>query len=363
MLSLDVYKYITSLAHIRADYLSLENIIDVDTVKSFAGSDFSIHVLTGHAECQQVLTDTTFVQPKIADAIKSVIGEHAAELGALDLFLKNNPVQMDGLAHRTTRQKFLQEYKAAQRATEPSLYALADGSFSNFIKNGSTAITKEIASRYVDDVISLILSKTYGANLDATAWAGKSSPIFEFFHAPKRLKEKGRQISELLKTLDRDPAATADQRLPVLLSYLLQGRDPLIGALAAYMHWLSEITEGERAESVAQMTSRELFWRASPVNYTGRIATRNVALPNVSIKQGDQLILVLPWANHCKESSSKNSMAFGAGSHICGGQALALSIADAWLAALRSRLPDIDWGAHKKETVIPAVFRQYKGQR
>src|SRR5215203_1011427 len=148
MLSLDVYKYITSLAHIRADYLSLENIIGVDTVKTFAGSDFSIHVLTGHAECQQVLTDTTFVQPKIADAIKNVIGEHAAELGALDLFLKNNPIQMDGLPHRTTRQKFLQEYKAAQRATEPSLYALADGSFSNFIKNGSTAITKEIASRY-----------------------------------------------------------------------------------------------------------------------------------------------------------------------------------------------------------------------
>ena len=102
---------------------------------------------------------------------------------------------------------------------------------SNFIKNGSTAITKEIASRYVDDVISLILSKTYGANLDVSVWAGESSPIFEFFHARKRLKEKGRQISELLKTLDRDPAATADQRRPVLLSYLLQGRDPLIALL------------------------------------------------------------------------------------------------------------------------------------
>lgn len=363
MLSLDVYKYITSLAHIRADYLSLENIAGVDAVKTFPGSDFTIHVLTDHAECQQVLTDATFVQPKIADAIKSVLAEHAEELGALDLFLKNNPIQMDGQTHRTIRQKFLRDYKVAQKAAEPGLYDLADRSFCNFIDNGSTAITKEVASGYVDGVIGLILSKRYGATLDAAAWSGESSSIFEFFHAPKRLKEKGRQVSDLLKTLDGNPAVTVDQQFPVLLSYLLQGRDPLIGALAAYMHWLAGLTDEERAESVAQMTSRELFWRASPVNYIGRTATRNVALPNVSVKQGDQLILVLPWANHGKESSAKNSMAFGAGSHICGGQALALSIADAWLAALRSRLPDIDWGAHKRETVIPAVFRQYKGQQ
>lgn len=361
MLSLEVYKYITSLAQTRPDFISRDDVAHVDPIKTFPGAHFSIHVLAGHTECQQVLTDAAFIQPKIADAIKNIAGDHLEELKPLELFLRNNPIQMDGAVHRATRQAFMREYRDAQRAVESLLYSLADRSLSNFIQNGSTQISKELASHYVDDVIGLILSKRYGAEIDYGAWSGEAAPIFEFFHAPKKLKEKGRQISGLLKALAGNSSATNDNQAPILLSYLLQGRDPLIGALSGYMRRLSEISDEERTASVARIRSRELFWRTSPVNYIGRTATKDVELSGVAISKEDQLILMLPWASHSKESSSRDSLAFGGGSHTCGGQALALSIADAWLAALRSRFRDIDWESEKNESVIPAVFRQYRG--
>ena len=127
------------------------------------------------------------------------------------------------------------------------------------------------------------------------------------------------------------------------------------------MHKLFEMSHEDRTESIAGMNSRELFWRTAPVNYIGRTATEDLELPGTFITAGDQLILMLPWASHARDTSLKDSLAFGAGSHICGGQALALSIADAWLAALKCRRRDIDWGSHVKEPVIPAVFRQYRG--
>lgn len=363
MLSLITYKFITALTQTRTDFLSADDISGIDPIKTFPGSDFSIHILAGHGVCQRVLSDATFIQPSIADAIKNVMGNHTSALAALDIFLRSNPIQLDGARHKSARRFFLQEYRDALRAVGDCLPSLADQAFSNFIARGSRRVTQDLATPYVDSVLGSILSTHYNLSIDASAWSGDSSSIFEFFHAPKRLQAKGFQISEILKTAAAGPSVSADdERTPVLLSYLLQGRDPLLGAFGAFMHRLTEIGDGERAQAVAQMTCRELFWRSSPVNYIGRTATRDVEISNVMIKSGDQLILMLPWANHSNERSPDNSLAFGTGPHICGGQALALSIADAWLDALRYRYGEIDWHSITPGKVVPAVFRMYRDE-
>lgn len=363
MLSLITYKYITALTQTRTDFLSADDIPGVDPIKTFPGSGFSIHILAGHDVCQRVLSDATFIQPRIADAIKNVMGSHTSALAALDVFLRNNPIQLDGARHKSARRFFLQEYRDALRTVVDCLPPLADRAFSNFIARGSRRVTQDLATPYVDSALGSILSAHYNLNIDASAWSGDSSSIFEFFHAPKRLQAKGLQTSEILKAAAASPSVAAgDERTSVLLSYVLQGRDPLLGAFGAFMHRLSEVDDGKRAQAITQMTCRELFWKSSPVNYIGRTATQEVDLSGVTVKSGDQLILMLPWANHSTERAPDNSLAFGTGPHICGGQALALSIADAWLDALRHRYGEIDWRSIRRGKVVPAVFRIYRDE-
>lgn len=126
------------------------------------------------------------------------------------------------------------------------------------------------------------------------------------------------------------------------------------------MHSLLEINDADRFGYICQTTPKELFWHSSPVSYIGRVATKLKIVDGITIKPGDYVLLMLPWASHDKDCTSKDSMAFGNGSHVCAGQALALTIAEAWLSALKEYYQCIDWDGIKPSTVVPAVFRLYK---
>jgi cytochrome P450 len=69
---------------------------------------------------------------------------------------------------------------------------------------------------------------------------------------------------------------------------------------------------------------------------------------------------MLPWAGHCGPAGAKDSLAFGGGAHVCAGQALAMSIGDAFVTALRMLHDEIDWQSKKSETMVAGVFRQYR---
>src|SRR5690606_18525743 len=99
---------------------------------------------------------------------------------------------------------------------------------------------------------------------------------------------------------------------------------------------------------------------SSPVNYVGRIATRACQLEGVAIAAGERVILMLPWANAptCPGSSLGN-MAFGAGAHVCAGQALALAIIEAYLSALKVHYATIDWKRLVPEPALHSVFHSY----
>jgi cytochrome P450 len=105
-----------------------------------------------------------------------------------------------------------------------------------------------------------------------------------------------------------------------------------------------------------------MYWRTSPVNYIGRIATGACSVGGIAIQPEDQIVLVLPWAKQEGHAQAKNSLAFGAGAHMCAGQALALAIGDAWLSELKTQRTRIRWAEIKPDRPVTAVFRQYRTQ-
>ena len=202
----------------------------------------------------------------------------------------------------------------------------------------------------MDAVIEEILAQWERVPLDRKAWSGSSSCIFEYVHSPGRLRKKAEQVARLSSRL---PAAEKE----ILLTYVLQGRDPLIGALNGALHNIAQLPAGERGAIIEKMHAKQLFFATSPVNYIGRVATKNTSLEGTPISAGDQMIIMLPWAN--ADTTAKSSVAFGSGSHACAGQALALSIATAWIEALKDYFAKIEWERVKLGSFKPAVFVQY----
>jgi hypothetical protein len=203
----------------------------------------------------------------------------------------------------------------------------------------------------VDSIIEETLRQWGDLTVDRNAWAGSSSCIFEYIHSPGRLRKKTEQVSRLFSCL---PQASEKE---VLLTYILQGRDPLIGALNGAVHKIAQLPASERGAAIEKLNAKQFFFAASPVNYIGRVATKNTSLEGSPVSAGDQIIIMLPWAN--ADTTATSSVAFGSGPHTCAGQALALSIATAWIEALKAYFAKIEWERVKLRSFKPAVFVQY----
>jgi len=363
MQSLDVYKYINTLTRARGDDLSRGVPRSIDLNRTFNGDEIDIHVFAGYSECLKILKDSNFIQPKFADALSTIFQARRSEIVGIENFLRKNPISMNAPHHNAARQLFIKEFRDAQRNLADRLPVISRQAFESFIDGKKSGITADLVEPFVDAVVEAILNdKSFFAQITRDSWTGNSSCIFEYVHSATKLKKRNwqavrlaRQLGSKLDSLDDDQIRAG----PILLSYILQGRDPLMGALSAYMHSLISINEDERRASIQTINSRELFWRTSPVNYIGRIATKPATVGNIHIQVEDHIVLMLPWANHDSGASAKNSLAFGAGPHVCAGQALALAIADVWICELKSQLMRIHWKDLTPDCLTPAVFRQY----
>jgi hypothetical protein len=319
--------------------------------RTFSADERSVHVVCNHDIARSALNDASFIQPGIAEAISAVSYAFHSDLSVLSDFVRHNPISMNGESHRICRRHFLQHYGHTLSSLSPVLPPLAKTCFETFCQSKAPDKIESVTSGYVDAVIEKILAQWEDVPLDHKAWSGSSSCIFEYVHAPGRLRKKAEQVS---RVSSRFPAAAQKE---ILLTYILQGRDPLIGALNRALHNFAQLPAGDRATAVEKMDAKQLFFATSPVNYIGRVATKNRSLCGKTISAGDQLILMLPWAN--ADTTLKTSVAFGSGPHACAGQALALSIAKAWIEALNDCFPRIEWERIKFGSFKPAVFLQY----
>jgi hypothetical protein len=297
-----------------------------------------------------VLNDPSFIQTDIAEAISVVAAAFRSNFSVLREFMFQNPISMDGETHRTYRRTFLEHYSHTLSQLSTTFPSVAKTSFENFCQKNTPHKIETLTSGYVDAVIEEILAQRGPVPLDRKAWSGGSSCIFEYVHSPGRLRKKTEQVARLSSHL---PASEKQ----ILLTYILQGRDPLIGALNGALHNISQLPASERGATIENMHAKQLFFATSPVNYIGRVAMKNISLEGNLVSAGDQMIIMLPWAN--ADTTGKISLAFGSGPHICAGQALALSIATAWIDALKGCFPNINWERVKLGPFKPAVFVQY----
>lgn len=364
MQSLEVYKYVTSLARSRSDDLTQGRNETAHRNRTFKGERVSIHVFASHQECACILKDKSFIQPRIADAIAEIGKSAGPSLNSIESFLRSNPIGMNGPPHNNARQTAIKEYGETQRNLATELPDLGRKAFAAFLERKSPKILTDLAEPYVDSVLESIFSKkSNAAAFSRESWRGNASCIFEYLHSATQLKMKAQQALDLASEFHSKIGNTVDegaQSDALLLTYLFQGRDPLIGAIAAYMHALLAMDETKRNSDIETTTARDLFWRTSPVNYIGRIATKAGSVGDISIQPGDEIVLILGWANHDRNATARDSLAFGAGPHICAGQALALAIADAWLNSLRHHYASINWHGIHPDRSTPAVFRQYR---
>jgi|GEM_PF-1668592 len=364
MQSFDVYKYVNALARTRGDDVSQARLPTGNLNRTFEGDEIHIHVFAGHGECVAILRDSNFIQPKLAHAMAVIFRSIGSDVKAIENFLGENPINRDGQPHVAARQTFIGNFRSAQRSLTGSLPIIFRKTFESFIDKKNPSITADLVEPYVDTVVEAILhDESKLESITRDSWSGYSSCIFEYVHSITKLKQKNAQVSRIADRLAPELAGTGQDEIDpehILLSYILQGRDPLIGGLSAYMHSLISMNEDQRSVSISSITARELFWRTSPVNYIGRIARKQVTVGSVHVQAGDHVVLMLPWANHDTAATPENSLAFGAGPHICAGQALALAIAGAWIDGLKIHHTGIRWQEIRPDRPAAAVFRQYR---
>ena len=363
MQSFDVYRYVNALARTRGDDLSKGRQPTAGLSRTFPGDKIQVHVFTGHADCLQILRDTHFIQPRLADAVAAMFRSIGSEVKSIENFLGKNPVGLDGQPHFAARQKFIGKFRSAQRSVADSLSLIAAEAFEGFVQKTGASITADLVEPYIDTVVEAILHASYQlVEITRDSWTGYSACVFEYVQAPAKVKKKNAQTNHITSRLAAEAAGEGDDAAhsaAILLSYILQGRDPLIGGLSAYMHSLRAMDEEQRRHSIAGINARELFRRTCPVNYIGRVASKAATVGSVHVEAGDHILLMLPWANHDTAATAESSLAFGAGPHVCAGQALALAIAGAWLDGLKTHQMKILWHEIRPDRSAPAVFRQY----
>lgn len=356
MLNTLIYRKLTRFAATRADLAADHPPAERVPCETLRDATECIHLLGSMSACKAVLSDDeSFAPSPIAEAVR-IIGERfGMDVAAACEFLRENPMQLSGDVHTQRRRQFLLHYAATLKRQSDAFRQLADARLDVLAQDPPRSLVSDLVEPFIDDVLRQVAA-TQGIAPPAYASVSRDNNVLlEHVHHPRKLEQKSRQISAI-----NTPGKPQDN---ALLSYILQGRDPMIGGITAFLRHLFGMISADRVRALSSTTAAGLYRMTSPVNYIGRMALRAVNIDGIEIAPGDQVLLLLPAANGDPAGASDNrGVAFGAGDHTCAGQALALSITDAFLAALRSRHDGIDWSMLQPDAPVAAVFRQYKAQ-
>ena len=331
----------------------------IETVTS--GTERTHFVLDATATRSILTDDDSFAPAPIAASIQRLSEHTDIDASEAYRFLTHNPLQTDRPAHADVRQQFVCAYARSLQRHGKRLSAGARSHFDRLTQHPPCALTRDVVAPAVDAILQILLADD-DVPAEWPARIGGGAAMLEYMHHPRKLAAKSAQIKALFDELAAhrgEPGPRDDVRDAILTSYVLQGREPIIGGITAYLcTWLSA-PEAERAQLLESITAVQLFARTAPVNYIGRSARKDVRVAGHAISAGDHVLLMLPWANADVLARQQRSLAFGAGAHMCAGQALALALTDAFLDALRYAHHAIDWSAVRPEPPVAGVFRQY----
>ena len=356
MINTLIYRQLTRFSATRPDLATDLNPADERPIETLREGSECIHLIRSMSACRAVLSDDQSFEPSpIAEAVR-IIGERfGLDVSAACEFLRENPMQLADEAHTKRRRQYLSHYAETLRRASGKFQQIADARLATLAETPPRSLVGDLVEPFIDDVLQHVAATRGVAPGDYAGVSRDNHVLLEHVHHPRKLEQKSRQI-----TAFNAPDKSQDN---ALLSYILQGRDPMIGGITAFLHCLFRMPPAERRSALASITAARLYRISSPVNYIGRLARQHVCIDGAEIAPGDQVLLLLPGANGDPAAASDSrGVAFGAGDHTCAGQAIALSITDAFLAALRDRQDDIDWSVLQEDIPTTAVFRQYKAR-
>jgi hypothetical protein len=315
-----------------------------------------MHLLVDPGLIRAVLNHPACAAIDLCDLIRQRAHRHGFDAAPLIRFFQPNPIDLAGEAHRAARARYLEHYREIRQWLRERLPGLANRHFAELISNRPPGgVAALLARGFVDRVLCEVFSSEYPGLVPLyDLLAQRREQLFGYLHHPVALADLSRDLG---RAYDRAEEQIGAARFSLVLAYVLQGRDPLIGALGGFSQTLLAARGADRDLLLRTVEPPDLFESTTPVNYIARIATGKILLPTrPQIEAGDLLILATAWAAAKPAPTAADRLACGAGAHQRAGRALALEIAGAWLGGLREAAAAIDWSGLRPERLSGSVF-------
>jgi cytochrome P450 len=335
-----------------------------------------------YADCEAVLRDPRWG----SDDRKGNLYRQFAESGALTVpeeMIRRRPfIFLDPPDH--TRLRKLVSAAFTPRVIErlrPRIQELVDQYLDNAVERGELEIVADLAYPLPVVIISELLgvpsedhtmfrswSKELAASLDPEltvppdVLARRVTILHEFgeyflgLMAARRRRPADDLLSALVTVEDRGDVLSEDELLATLTLLLVAGHETTVnlignGVLALLRH--PEQLARLRAEpELIRATVEEVLRWDPPVQLDGRVALEDREVGGVTVPKGDQAMLLLAAANRDEQHLADGEqfdilrpdirhLSFAFGPHFCLGAPLARAEAQAALAAVVRRFPDL----------------------
>ncbi|MGW5383105.1 cytochrome P450 [Nocardia sp. NPDC003963] len=294
------------------------------------------------------------------------------------------PLELDPPEHSSYRQALQPLFSPVRmKALEPEIRAIVNELIDGFIERGECEFIAEFAHELPTRIFlalmgwpladapkftewtDIVLQGVPGASADenARARAGAADEIFGYFTAViARVRAgeygSGHLTSHIVGTPLRfdtgERLLTDDELCRMFFLLVVAGLHTVQGALAWGLVHLTRNPEERRMliddpDAIPQAVEEIL--RMETASSSGRRATRDIEIGGVSMKEGDQLLLLLTSANRddaefenadslILDREPNRHIAFGAGPHRCLGSHLARIELRLALEEVHRRLPD-----------------------
>lgn len=322
-----------------------------------------LHLVAQPALVRRVLADTslrTFPQMAVLNEMCAHFGLDGA---VAEEFFVHSPIFLDGESHREARRHFARMVRRAQDCLRPQLDDLAEAHFEAMSRIATrTGLATAGVIAFVDRLLVRVFEDLLpGSEVHYPLLAVHPQSLFEFVCHPRRLRGTLEGMTAFMNACCGDADDRSEAR--ALMGFVLMGRDPLIGALADFLHLWHAQPVAQRSGWLAEMLPRDVFRRTRPVNLMSRVATGPLEETGLDVRAGELVVLMLMARDREAQvcPGTRDDLAFGHGSHLCVGMPLSVEIAEAWMRGLQRWEKRIPWQDLLPEEPVPSVFRRYRG--